>query len=260
MFLAPEDLLRQKKDGKKWREWDREQEETEENKEGQGREMCRDWKKEKYTVSKERQQNKTDSDMKRWDIDSQLMHKYLCQQLLNFLFQNRKRSSQSYPHHHPFTSLLTLPNITLHPPYLPVAFPFPCSIKAGLSGVWTKDQESLSQKLFTHGAACLLARYSQACKGGLWLNSKNRKIWGFFFFSQVFGKKAWEEGIGRNSGGFVQHLIKTPQMPIFAKGNVWLRIKCWVASDDSVNGHAIKALRETLKGGGGGIGGLPQKR
>lgn len=100
-------------------------------------------------------------------LDSQLMHKYLRQQLFNILFQNKKRSSQGYPRHHPFTSFLTLPSTALHPPYLPAAFPFPCSIKAVLPGFWTKDQESLSQKLFTHGAACLLALYSIACKGGL---------------------------------------------------------------------------------------------
>lgn len=120
------------------------------------------------------------------------MHKYL-RQKSNSLFQNRKTNSQGYPHHHPFTSFLTLPNITLHPLRLPMVFPFLCSIKAGLSRVWTKDQESLSQKHFTHGTACFLARYSLACKGGLWLNSKNRKIWGFFFTS------FWKESMRRRN-------------------------------------------------------------
>lgn len=53
------------------------------------------------------------------------------------------------------SSSLTLHNTNLHPPYLPLAFPFPCFIKEGLPGVWTQDPESLSQKHFTHGAACL---------------------------------------------------------------------------------------------------------
>ena len=178
--------------------------------------------------------------------------------IFNNLFQNRKRSSQGYPRHHPFTSFLTLPNTTLHPLHLPTAFPFPCSIKAGLPGVWTKDQESLSQKLFTHGAACLLARYSLGCKGGLWLNSKNRKIWGFFFsrFLEREREEKESEGI---PVVFVQHLIKTPQTPIFTEGNVWLRIKCWVASHVSVNGHAIKAMRESLKNGEWGRG-IPLKK
>lgn len=184
------------------------------------------------------------------DADIRLLHKYLIQTWTDFPFQNRKRSSQGYPRHHPFTTLQTLPNTTLHPPHLPAAFPFPCSIKASLAWVWTKDEESLSQKLFTHGAACLLPRCTLACKGGLWLNFKNRKIWGFFFhvFLEREHEKKESEGI---PVVFVQHLIKTPQIPIFAEGNVWLRIKCWVASDVSVNGHAIKALRRPLNVGEG---------
>lgn len=51
----------------------------------------------------------------------------------------------------PSYPFLTLHNTTLQPRYLPTAFPFPCFIK-GLLGVWTKEQESLSQKHFTHGA------------------------------------------------------------------------------------------------------------
>ena len=91
----------------------------------------------------------------------------------------------------------------------------------------------------------LPACYSLTCKGGLWLNPKNRKIWGVFFrFLERKHQRKESEGI---PVVFVQHLIKTPQMPIFSEGNVWLRIKCWVASDVSVNGHAIKALRELLK-------------
>lgn len=44
----------------------------------------------------------------------------------------------------------------------------------------------------------------------------------------------------------VENLIEAPQMPIFAEGTEWLHIKCWVASNVSVNGHAIKALEEPL--------------
>lgn len=61
--------------------------------------------------------------------------------------------------------------------------------KGGLPGVWPQNQESLTQEVLTHGAACLFAHRSSVCKGGLWLHSKNRKIW--VFFSQVFWKESW---------------------------------------------------------------------
>lgn len=80
------------------------------------------------------------------------MCKYLQLQLF-IVFQNRKSSSQSYPRHHPFTSFLALPTAILHPLHLPAAFPFPCSIKASLPGVWTGEEESLTQRVFAHGAA-----------------------------------------------------------------------------------------------------------
>lgn len=83
---------------------------------------------------------------------------------LFFYFQHRKRSNQGYRRHCHFI----LSNITqhnLHPPYLAMAFPFPCFIKEELAGVWTQDPESLSQKHFTHGAACRLTHHSLVCKG-----------------------------------------------------------------------------------------------
>lgn len=108
----------------------------------------------------------------------------------HFLFQNRKRRSQDYPHHNPFTTLPTLPNTTLRLPHLSAAFPFPCSIKASLPGVWTKDQESLSQKLCTHGAARLLGRRSLALQG--WVMTKLLKTgkFGDFFSPKSFWKES----------------------------------------------------------------------
>lgn len=118
-------------------------------------------------------------------------------------FQHRKRSNQDYRRHRHFI----LSNITqhnLHPPYLAMAFPFPCFIKEELAGVWTRDPESLSQEHFTHGAACRLTHHSLLRKGGMWLNSKNRKIRGIFF--PAFLERGTREGIGRNSGGFCRAL------------------------------------------------------
>lgn len=61
------------------------------------------------------------------------------------------------------------------------------------------------------------------------------------YFSHRFsGKRVGGGRIGRNSSGFwAQNLINAPQTPMFTEGNVRLRIKCWVASHVSVNGHAI---------------------
>lgn len=116
-------------------------------------------------------------------------------------FQNRRRS-QGYPLHHPFKSFhyTTLAYILLA---YPRHSPFPSCIKGGLPGVWPQNRESLTQELFTRGAACLFAHRSLVCKGGLWLHSKNRKIW--VFFSQVF----WKESRGRTNRKEFQWVLST---------------------------------------------------
>lgn len=106
---------------------------------------------------------------------------------LFFYFQHRKRSNQGYGRHCHFI----LSNITqhnLHPPYLAMAFPFPCFIKEELAGVWTRDPESLSQRHFTHGAACRLTHHSLVCTGWDMTKLEKQENSGDFFPS-FFGKR-----------------------------------------------------------------------
>lgn len=135
--------------------------------------------------------------------------------------------------------ILSLHNASVHPSRLPMAFPpFSSCIKEGLPGVWPQNQESLTKEVFTHELRACLPTAPQFARVGYDHTLKTGKSG---YFSHRFSGKSVREGrIGRNSSGFwVQNLINAPQTPMFTEGNVRLRIKCWVASHVSVNGHAI---------------------
>lgn len=123
--------------------------------------------------------------------------------------------------HHPFTCFLTSPNITLHPLYvLTRGIPLPILHQSGCA--WgLAYRPGISESKTLHIRSCLPA-FPLLTSLQVWGMTKLQKQENLgISFLQVFGKKAQQDEIRRNSSGFAQHLIKTA---IFVEGSVWLRI------------------------------------
>lgn len=101
---------------------------------------------------------------------------------------NTGRSNQGHSHHS--HSSITQPNLTAF--WLTHGIPLPMLLQGGT--VWGLDWGPGTSESKNSSHMALPAFYSLACKGGLWLNSKNRKSWGFFF--QFF----WRENMRRRNG------------------------------------------------------------
>lgn len=102
------------------------------------------------------------------------------------------------------SSSLTLHNTNLHPPYLPLAFPSHASSKKDCLGFGLRTRNLWVKNTSHMELPAWLTHYSLARKGGLWLNSKNRKIRGIFF--QVFLERGTRE---RNRKEFWWFLCST---------------------------------------------------